>query len=128
MDTPKKGQLWTGWILTGLISALMLMAGTMGIMHSPDAVKAFTMQYGYPAEVMVPLGITQICCGILFLIPRTTVLGAVLLTAYLGGAVATHVRVHESFIPPVVFGILVWLAVYLRDPRVRALLPLRASS
>jgi hypothetical protein len=128
MDTPKKGQLWAGWILTGLIGAMILMAGTMGIMHPASAVEGFT-KFGYPESTMMPIGIAATVSALLFLIPRTTVLGAILLTGYLGGAVATHARVLDNAsIPfPIVFGVLVWLAVYLRDPRLRALLPLRAS-
>jgi len=129
MDTPKKGQLWAGWILTGLIGANMLMAGTMSLIHPKDAVAQFTGKFGYPESTMTPIGIVAICSALLFLIPRTTVLGAILLTGYLGGAVATHLRVLDNaMIPaPVVMGVLVWLAVYLRDPRLRALVPLRAS-
>lgn len=129
MDTPKKGQLWTGWILSGLVGANMLMAGTMSLMHSKEAVEGFTGKFGYPENTMTPIGIAAIFSALLFLIPRTTVLGAILLTGYLGGAVATHLRVLDNaMIPaPIVCGVLVWLAVYLRDPRLRALIPLRAS-
>ncbi|MBI2826829.1 MAG: DoxX family protein [Planctomycetia bacterium] len=82
-------------------------------------------KFGYPQELAVAIGITQLCCLVLYLIPRTAVLGAVLLTGYLGGAVATHVRVHDNFAAAAIVGVLVWLSLYLRDPRVRALLPLR---
>jgi hypothetical protein len=73
------------------------------------------------------IGILELSCVILYAIPQTAILGAVLLTGYLGGAIATHVRVHDNFISPAIGGILVWLGVYLRDPRVRALLPIRRS-
>jgi hypothetical protein len=76
----------------------------------------------------VPLGAIEICCALLYAIPRTAVLGAVLLTGYLGGAIATHVRVGDpSFVTPLVLGMIAWAGLYLRDPRLRALLPLRST-
>jgi hypothetical protein len=69
----------------------------------------------------------ELTCTLLYVIPRTSVLGAILLTGYLGGATASHVRVGDSFIAPVVFGVLVWLGLFLRDARIRALIPLRKS-
>ena len=75
---------------------------------------------------MTGLGILELACMIIFLIPRTAVLGAILLTAYLGGATATHVRIGDPFIFPVVTGMFIWLAMFLRDARIRALIPLRS--
>ena len=83
-------------------------------------------QQGYPVQFLVPIGVVELVCTILYLIPRTSVLGAILLTGYLGGATATHVRAAEvAFIFPVSFGVLLWLGLYLRDSRIRALVPLR---
>jgi hypothetical protein len=76
-------------------------------------------------SLLVPLGIVELACTILYIVPQTSVLGAILLTGYLGGATATHLRVEESWIGPVLLGILVWLGLFLRDCRLRALLPLR---
>jgi hypothetical protein len=73
----------------------------------------------------MPILVVELCCVLLYLIPQTAVLGAILLTGYLGGATATHVRVDEAYFMPVVVGILVWLGLYLRDPRLRALVPWR---
>jgi hypothetical protein len=90
-----------------------------------------TTQLGYPQSVIVPLGLVQLACLIVYLIPRTSVLGAVLWTGYLGGAVATHVRVgsplfsHTLF--PIYIAVLLWGRLWLRDRRVRALLPMRAA-
>jgi hypothetical protein len=81
--------------------------------------------HGYPAGVALPLFIVELVCVLLYAIPRTAVLGAILLTGYLGGAVATHVRVGEPWFLPVIFGVLVWLGIYLREPRLRELAPLR---
>jgi hypothetical protein len=89
-------------------------------------VDGFTKQHGYPEWVIVPLGIVELVCTILYLIPQTSVLGAILLTGYLGGATATHVRVSEAaFVGPVLFGVLLWLGLYVREPRLRALTPWR---
>jgi hypothetical protein len=74
------------------------------------------------------LGIVEIACTVVYAIPQTAVLGAILLTGYLGGAIATHVRLEEGFLPPVILGVLVWLGIYLRDARLRALLPFRNLS
>ena len=81
-----------------------------------------TTHVGYPASCLVPLGLVLIACTILYVVPRTAVLGAILLTGYLGGATATHVRIGEPFFFPVVFGVLLWASLYVRDARVRALL------
>ena len=85
-----------------------------------------TAQFGYPSGLIVPIGVVELACVVLYVIPRTAVLGAVLLTGYLGGAIATHVRLSDpSFAGPLIFGIMVWAGLYLREPRLRALLPLR---
>lgn len=84
-----------------------------------------TVRVGYSDGVLVPLGLVLLASTILYVIPRTAVLGAILLTGYLGGATATHVRIGESaFLVPVVFGVFLWGCLYLRDARLRALLPL----
>ena len=82
-------------------------------------------KHGYAERVVVPLIIVQVVCALLYVIPQTAVLGAVLITGWLGGAVATHVIAGERWFFPVIFGIVVWLGLFLRDRRVRALLPLR---
>jgi hypothetical protein len=80
---------------------------------------------GWPERLALALGIVELACTVLYVIPRTSVLGAVLLTGYLGGATATHVRIGDPFYTTVGLGVLVWLGLYLREPRLRALLPLR---
>ena len=125
MGTQKKGLTWAGWTLTALIGLLLMFSGTMKLMKPPEVTAEFVNRLGYPEDLLVAIGIVELCCAILYLIPQTSILGAVLLTGYLGGAIATHVRIHDNFFGPVVIGVLVWLALYLRDPRLRALLPLR---
>jgi DoxX-like family len=127
MGTQSKAMTWTGWVITVLICVLMTVSGTLKIVNPPDFAKQFTGVFGYPGDVTLFIGIVEISCAILYLMPQTAILGAVLLTGYLGGAIATHVRIHENFIGPAIIGVFVWLAVFLRDPRVRAILPIRRS-
>jgi hypothetical protein len=123
-------QLWTGRILSGLGAAFMLLDGGMKLFKPAPVVKA-TVQLGYPESVIVGLGIVLLASTLLYLIPRTAVLGAVLLTGYLGGAVATNVRVGGplfNIIFPVFFGAVLWGGVWFRDQRLRELLPLRREA
>src|SRR5436309_1417637 len=121
-----KGQLWTGRILSGLPALFLLFGGVMDLLKPPAVVQS-TIQMGYPESVITGLGIVVLACTILYLIPRTAVLGAILLTGYLGGAVATHVRIGENgkIAFPILFAVLLWGGLYLRDARLRALVPLR---
>jgi hypothetical protein len=117
--------LRTGWILSVLPSLLLLFSGAMKLMKSEDVVKGFE-NLGYPEQLALALGIVEIGCTLVYLIPYTAFLGAILLTGYLGGAVATHVRLLEvQFLAPLVLGVLVWGGLFLRDPRVRTLIPFR---
>ncbi|MCU1333291.1 MAG: Arginine/ornithine antiporter ArcD [Candidatus Angelobacter sp.] len=123
--------LWTGRILSGLVVLFLLVdAGFKLIKPLPaPAVQAFA-QLGYPVELAAGIGILLLSCVALYLIPRTSVLGAILLTGYLGGAVASHVRVGDPWFShvlfPVYIGLLIWGGLYLRDQRLRALIPLRS--
>ncbi len=115
-----------GWIFTALPVLMLLMGVVMVFSKSPKVSEGFA-HYGYPAAIANPLAIVELVCAIIYLIPRTSVFGAILMTGYLGGAVATHLRVGEPFYIPVVVGVLVWGGLFLRDPRLRALIPLRRS-
>jgi len=112
-----------GWVLTALLFAMLAFSATMKFKAPPEVADMFTGKFGYPKESLTPIGVTELACAALFLFPRTAMLGAVLLTGYLGGAVATHVRVHDPFFSPAVVGVAVWLALFCREPRLRALLP-----
>lgn len=120
--------LWTGRVLTALPVLFLLMNGAMKL-AKPAVVVQSTVQLGYPEGVIVALGVVLLGCVILHLIPATTILGAILLTGYLGGAVATHVRVGNPLFTHVLFpvdlAVMLWGGLYLRDPRLRALVPLR---
>ena len=123
-----KARLWTGWILTALPALLLLMGGIMDVMK-PDFVVKATAEMGYPEDALVGLGVVVLICVVLYIIPNTAVLGAILLTGYLGGAVATHVRhgdpLFSNVLAPVYFAILLWAGLYLREPRLAALVPFR---
>jgi hypothetical protein len=122
--TVSKGALWTGRIISALVILFMLFDGGAKVARFAPYVEG-TVKAGFADSLVVPLGILTLFCTIVFAIPQTSILGAMLLTAYYGGATATHVRLGQPFYFPVVFGILVWLAMYLREPRLRALIPLR---
>lgn len=121
-----KKSLWAGRILSALVILFLLMDAMMKVMKAAPAVQG-TVGVGYPEGVVVGIGLALLVSTILYAIPQTSVLGAILVTGYLGGAVATNVRVGNplfSFIlAPVYVGILTWLGLYLRDPRLRALVP-----
>jgi hypothetical protein len=117
---------WGGWVLTVLVSLMLAMGGVMNVTRAPMAVEGLS-KYGYPPGVLVPLGLVVLAAVALYLVPRTAVLGAILLTGYLGGAVNTHVRAGEPWFVAAIVGVLVWLALYLRDARIRALVPLRSA-
>lgn len=126
-DTPaapaSKAMLWTGRVFSTLPVLLLLMSSVMKLMRVPDVVKGFG-EHGFDSSLLVPIGIVELVCTLLYVLPRTSVLGAILLTGYLGGAVATHVRAGDGmFFSPVLIGIVLWLGLYLRDARLRALVP-----
>ena len=118
-----KGSLWAGRIISALPVLFLLVDGIMKLVKPAVVVEA-TVQLGYPESVIVGLGLVLVACTVLYLIPRTAVLGAILLTGYLGGAVATHVRVGGPFFPiifPVILGAMLWVGLYLRDERVQSI-------
>ena len=122
---PGRGAIWTGRILTGLAALFLLMDATMKVLELAPAVEG-TMQLGYPASAIQGIGVLQLALLVAYLVPRTSLLGAVLWTGYLGGAIATHVRVgsplftHTLF--PIYVAALIWGGLWLRDTRLRAAL------
>src|SRR6266849_1438018 len=116
---------WAGRILAAIPALMLLISGVIKIMRGPMVVSSFTNQFGYPASAVVPIGLLELICVILYLIPRTTVLGAILVAGYFGGATATHLRIGDpSLIGPLILGVMAWGGLYLREPRLHALLPL----
>lgn len=118
--------LWAGRVMSAVPALFLLVDGAMKLVKPEPVVKA-TVELGYPESVIVGLGIVLLACLVLYLIPQTAVLGAILLTGYLGGAVATHVRVGAGLFPisfPVVMGVLLWGGLVFRDDRLRNVIPL----
>ncbi len=115
--------IWTARILGALVILFLLLDGAGKVLRLAPYVEG-TAKVGYPESCLGPLGLVLLASTLLYAIPRTAVLGAVLLTGYLGGAIATHVRLDQPFVVPLVFGVVIWGCLYLRDARVRALLPL----
>ena len=130
-STTSKKMLWTGRIVSGLVVVAMLFDASIKILRLPAAVEG-AVQVGYPANVVLPIGIVLLVCVILYAIPRTSILGAILLTGYLGGAVATNVRISSPLLSyglvPAYIGVLAWGGLFLRDDLLRQLIPLRSSN
>lgn len=124
--TPSKAAIWGGRVMSGLPLAFLLF-DAIGKLVKPAPVVEGTVALGFSPSVIVPLGVIMMVCWVLSVVPRTAVLGTILFTGYLGGAVCTHVRMgnplfsHTLF--PIYFGVMLWGGLWLRDPRVRALLP-----
>jgi hypothetical protein len=131
-QTGRGRTLWLGWIMSALVIAFMLMDSTMKLLALPVVLEAGAPLGFVGAAMARELGVLLLICTVLYTVPQTAVLGAILLTGYLGGAVATHVRVGSPLFTHVLFGVylgvLMWGGLYLRDTRVRALIPLRFSS
>jgi hypothetical protein len=126
---PPKWMRWLGFTLSGLVILFMLMDATMKLLQLPIVLET-TVQNGWPVSSVVPLGIVLLLCTALYAAPQTSVLGAILLTAYLGGSVATHARIASPIFSHMLFGaylgVMLWGGLYLRDARLRALIPLKA--
>ncbi len=124
-----KTSLWSGRIMSGLVVLFMLFDSAIKLMKLAPAVEG-TARLGYPVSLVLPIGIVLLVCTVLYAIPRTSILGAILLTGYLGGAVASNVRMSNPLFGyvlfPVYIGVLLWLGLFLRDARLRALIPLRS--
>jgi len=130
VSNPSPATRWTGYVMTVLPALFLLVDGVMKL-FKPGLVVDATTKLGYQESVIVPIGIVLVICTVLYLLPVTSVLGAILLTGYLGGAVATQVRADQgafAIVFPVIIGALIWGGLYLRDDRLRNLLPLLTTS
>ena len=121
--------LWTGRVLS-LLPALFLLVDAVMKLVKPAVVVEATLKLGFPESSILVMGVTLLISTVLYLIPRTAILGAILLTGYLGGAVATHIRdsaplFNDLF--PVVFGVMLWGGLWLRDSRLREMIPLKSQ-
>lgn len=118
---------WGGWVMGVLPALLLFFSAFMKLSKNPQAVEGFA-KYGYPSAAIFAIGIVETLCTVLYLIPRTSVLGAILLTGYMGGALSTHLRAGEPFLIQFLVGVLLWGGLYLRDARLTALMPLNSSA
>jgi len=125
MAPVSKTMLWTGRVMSALPVLLILLGAVMKLMKLPAVIEGFA-QSGVPEKLIVPVGLIESTCVVVYLIPQTAVLGAILMTGLLGGATITTLRVSDPTYPmPIVLGMLAWGGLYLRDVRLRALIPLR---
>ena len=116
--------VWVGRVISGLVSLLFAMSAFMKLKGGSEVMQGMA-HLGLPESLIVPLAILEISCVVIYLIPATSVLGAILLTGYIGGAICTHLRVGDPFFMQIAIGILVWLGLYLREDRLKELIPLR---
>jgi hypothetical protein len=124
-----KKMLWASYIISAIPVLMMLISAIAKFVKPAQVVQGFTQQFGFPASYITPIGVLELTCLILYLIPRTSVLGAILVTGYLGGATVTHLRVGDpAFVGAVIVGIFVWGGLFFREPRLRALIPLRSPN
>ena len=113
-----------GWVISVLAAALFVFSASLKFVGGPELAKGME-HMGLNKIPIVPLAVLELTCTAIYLIPATSVLGAILLTGYLGGAILTHWRVGDMFVVQVVLGMLVWLGIYLREDRLKALIPIR---
>lgn len=119
-----KRWLWAGRIMSTLPVLMLLFSGVMKLLKPIPVVQEFA-RLGYPESLALGIGVLELVCTIVYVIPQTAILGAIVLTGYLGGATATHARVGDPFFAPIILGVLLWGGLYVRDERLRALIPLR---
>src|SRR6267378_4563400 len=126
-DSAPRWMLWTGRVLSLAVVAQLLSSAWFRATHHTDAVAEIVTAYGYPESAIVPIVIAECAFVVLYLIPQTSVLAAIVMTGYLGGAVATHLRIADTARAaiPLVVGIFAWGGLYLRDSRIRQLVPFR---
>ena len=116
--------VWAGRVISILTSLLFVMSSVMKIMRPPEVMKGMA-HLGLPESMVLPLAILEITCIVIYLIPPTSVLGAILMTGYIGGAICTHWRVGDPFYLHIAIGVLIWLGLYLREDRLKPLIPIR---
>ncbi len=115
--------IWIGRIISWVVALLFIMSSVMKLLMPPQVIEGMG-HLGLPVTLIVTIAILEMLCVVVYLIPQTAIIGAILFTGYVGGIIVTHLRVGEAVSKPVMFGILVWLGLYLREPRLRALIPL----
>lgn len=122
----RQTMVWSGRVISGLLAALFLVSAGMKLKGGAGVTEGMA-HLGLPESLIIPLGILEVSCVVIYLIPATSIVGAILLTGYLGGAICTHLRVGDPFFFQIILGICVWLGLYLRENRLRELLPFRTT-
>ena len=124
----EKTRVWAGRVVSAIPIAALLFSAAGKVAGAPEMVDVMVGVLDFSRDSLVLLAVIEVTCVIVYMVPQTAVVGAILMTGYLGGAIASHVRVADTvnLVPPLVLGILAWVGLYLRDARVRALLPLRS--
>ena len=118
--------MWAGRAISALTALVFVISASMKLKGGAEVMQGIA-HLGLPESLIVPLAILEASCVALYLVPATSVLGAILLTGYMGGAICTHLRVGDPVYIQVALGVLVWLGLYLREKRLRGLIPLRLS-
>ena len=124
MSVAAGGLAWAGRAVSVLVSLVFVASAFMKLQGGAEVMQGMA-HLGLPESLIVPLTILEVSCVVIYLIPATSVVGAILLTGYMGGAICTHLRVGDAFFLQIVLGILVWLGLYLREKRLKGLIPLR---
>jgi hypothetical protein len=126
MDAPQQNQkiVWLGVVLSVLVTLPFIMSSYMKLTRNPMVIEGMP-KMGLPVSLMLTIGILELLCVVIYLIPQTSVLGAILFTGFIGGTILAHLRIGEKVYIQATLGVMVWLGLYLRDPRLRQLLPLR---
>jgi hypothetical protein len=125
-DPASKMRLWAGRIISALPVLFLLFDSIVKVMRLAPALEG-TARLGYPKSLVLEIGLVELVCVVLYVIPRTSILGAILLTGYLGGAIATQVRLEDAwFVFPIAIGVLIWGGLFLRDDRLCGLIPVRS--
>ena len=127
MTSVSKTALWSGRVLSAIPCLMILFGSVLKFMRVPSVVEGF-QRSGMPERLILAVALTELTCVVVYLIPRTSVLGAILMTGLLGGATITNLRMGDpSFPVPVILGMMAWGGLYLREPRLRHLIPLRTT-
>ncbi len=121
MDQGNRKAIWAGRALSILVALPFVFSAVMKLTMHPEVIKGMS-HLGLPESLIMPLGVIELLCVVVYLVPKTSVLGAILLTGYVGGTIITHLRVGEPIYLNIILGLLIWLGLYLRRPRIRELL------
>ena len=122
---PVDKKIWLGRIMTTLAALPFCLSAFMKFARAPQLLDGWTSHFGWPESLILTIAILEVTSVVLYLIPKISVLGAIILTGYLGGAISTHVRIGEGVVVHVIIGLLIWGGLYFREPRLREILPIR---